>query len=476
MRPLPIANGFYESESLPISHQEGVNVYPNFPQTEGALSQATLYGIPGIRQLTTSGTVQQANRGSWTKNDIPYFVNGNTLYSVTRTIAADGTETFTTNTLGTVEGTGRVSMAANDTQLMILVPGGKGYIYNENAGTPFQQITDTDFTAYTANYVVYVDGYFAVTTESKVWIISNLNDGLTWSALDFGSAESDPDVIVAPVVNNNQIYITGSRTTEGFSNIGGFGFPFKRNNVFLDKGCLAPFTLINTNQSFYMIGAGKNESPAIWRFSGNSYTKVSTTAIDNYLDRLSDTELNNTFSWSYAERGAYFVGFTFIDTTFCLDIITNKWHERKSTINDTETKWRVNSMVTAYGRVMVGDSIDGRIGELDKDLYTEYGNNIIRYWSTQPFANAGNEVRVPRLELTMESGVGNSDAPDPEVSLSVSKDAKNFGPERVRKVGRIGEYSRRTIWTRNGRYARYVVFKFRLSDPIKPVFIKLEAA
>ena len=53
---LPIANGFYESDSLPISAQECVNWYPNIVQAP-ALAQETLFGTPGITQLATSGTV-----------------------------------------------------------------------------------------------------------------------------------------------------------------------------------------------------------------------------------------------------------------------------------------------------------------------------------------------------------------------------------------------------------------------------------
>ena len=63
--PLPISNGFYVSDSLPISAQECTNWYPNIVQTQ-ALSQETLFGTPGLTQLATSGTLKQINRGSHT--------------------------------------------------------------------------------------------------------------------------------------------------------------------------------------------------------------------------------------------------------------------------------------------------------------------------------------------------------------------------------------------------------------------------
>jgi hypothetical protein len=113
-------------------------------------------------------------------------------------------------------------MADNGTQLMILVPGGDGFIYNEADGTPFQQILDAGFTANGApEIVVFVDGYFVATTDSKTFISSAVNDGLSWNALDAGSAEADPDAIRSAFVFQNQLFIFGSETIEAFQNVGG---------------------------------------------------------------------------------------------------------------------------------------------------------------------------------------------------------------------------------------------------------------
>lgn len=473
--PIPIANGFYESESLPISAQECVNWYPNVVQTAG-LSQETLFGTPGIVELTTTGVVGEQNRGAHVKNGIPYFVNGNTLYILNRAISGEGVETFSTASLGTVEGSGGVSMSDNGTQLMILVPGGKGYIYNEDAGTPFLEITDPDFTANGApQYVKYLDGYFACSTDSKKWIISALNDGNSWDALDFSSAESDPDDIVAPVVFRNKIFITGSETTEAFQNTpNGSGFPFVRSNIFMSTGCYAPLSLVVAHNTFMMIGGGVNESPAIWEFTGSSFQKVSTTAIDNVLAGFSEEVIADAFSFSYADRGAYFIGFTIDEFTIVYDVVSKKWHERKSVIGGGSVRWRVNSLVTAYGRVLVGDSQDGRIGHLDSNVYTEYGNSILRVIATQPFSNLGYSVKVAMVEITIESGVGNTDREDPVISMDISDDSKIYKYERSRSMGKVGEYNRRAVWYRNGRAPRFRILRFKMSDPVKPIIIKAE--
>ncbi len=478
---LPHANGFYISDSLPVSAQECTNWYVSIPQAP-ALSEKILLGTPGYLQIATTGELNQVNRGAHVKSGIPYFVNGEALYRLDRATDEEGIETFFMVMLGAIPGSGRVSMADNGTQLMVLVPGGNGYIYNEDAGTPFQEITDGDFRANgDPQYTVFLDGYFVITTNSKKFIISAINDGLSYNALDFGTAEADPDDIVAPVVHRNQLFITGSQTTEVFQNIGGADFPFQRVQGFvIDKGLFAPFSAINANKTWMMIGGGENESPAIWAFNGSDFDKISTNAIDSILQRFSREEIEASFSYAYAQKGAYFVAFALPTTTLVIDTITGAWHERKSQVVNlkgvTETlRQRSNSLVTAYNRVLVGDSVDGRIGQVDPDVYTEYGKNIIRTAVTQPFADQGNSVNVPELEPVFEAGVGNSEVADPKIRVSFSKDGKRWSDERSKPIGKIGEYMRRSIFYRLGRFPRFALLKVVLSDAVKPVYIKLEA-
>jgi len=462
---LPIANGFYVSDSLPISAQECVNYYPNIVQAP-ALNNETLYGTPGLEQVVTSGGIG-ANRGAHEMDGVPYFVNGTKLYKMS--------ESYVLTELGTIPGASRVSMADNGTQLLVLIPGGNGYIYNHSTDT-FVQITDSDFTANgNPQQVVFIDGYFCLTTDTKKFIISALNDGTSYSALDFGTAESDPDEIVAPIVFKNQLFIGGGQTIEAFQNIGGADFPFQRTGLFLSKGISSPFSIQAIQDTFIFIGAGANESPAIWAFQGNTVAKISTTAIDNILNDLTKTQLDNIDSWSYAQKGAYFVGFSLPASTIVYDVISQRWHERKSVLDNTLGAYRVKSMVQAYNKVLCGDIVDGRIGLLSPDVYTEYGDEILRSVVTQPFQNNTDAFFLPSIELTIESGVGNTDSTDPVIGMARSTDGKTWSDPRYRKMGKIGEYSKRAIWRRCGRAARFELFRFTMSDPVKPVIIQLTA-
>jgi len=470
---LPITNGLYVSPSLPLSAQECLNWYPNISEAP-ALSAENLYGTPGLVELVSSGTIEEQNRGMHEMAGIAYAVNGDTLYKIVETITL-GVASYSLTSLGTITGTARVSMADNGTQLMILVPGGDGFIYNHVTNT-FAQITDTDFDANgNPQFVVFVDSYFVCTTDTKKFICSAPNDGLSYNALDFGTAESDPDVTVAPIVFKNQLFISGSQTIEAFQNVGGTDFPFQRTGLFLQKGVYSPYSLINAQDTFVFVGGGDNEGPSIWALSGNDTAKISTTPIDNLLQDLTLSQLESIYAWAYSQNGAYFIGFTLPATTIVFDLTSKRWHERRSLLDDELSQYRITAICKAYNQILCGDFIDGRIGRIDPLVYTEYGNTIIRRVATQPFQNNLKAIFVPSIELTVESGVGNAAVTDPVITMDRSKDGKTWSDSRSRAIGKIGEYNKRAIWRKNGRVSRFEIFRFTLTDAVKPVILQLNA-
>jgi hypothetical protein len=470
-------DGQYQSDSLSISNQLNTNCYINVPQTQ-SFSQANLFGTAGVKKISTTGLIRQVNRGSHVKAGKPYFVNGETLYRQDLSTVA-GVEVFTNVALGTIAGTNRVSMADNGTQLMVLIPGGNGYIVNEAASPVFQQITDTDLTANGApQFVKFVDSFFVVTTNSKKFIKSASNDGLSWNALDFGTAESDPDDIVSLIVSKNRLYIAGSETIEEFQNVGAGGFPFQRTGMFVSKGVFAPLSMVNVGESFMWIGGGTDEGAAMWQLNGSSAVKISNTAIDSQIQKFSQDDIRAAFAYSFSQNGQTFVGFTFPQLTIEYNTISGKWNERKSQIVNSKgitesVRWRVNSLVTAYGRLIVFDSEDGRIGELNADTYTEYERVIIRKFSTFTIFNDESSFTIPEIELTMESGVGNAAQPNPKIRLSTSRDDKKFNDPIPRLIGAEGENEKRQIWKRAGRFPRMCICLFEFSDPCKFAVLKL---
>jgi len=458
-----IADGFYQTESRMVSGQIAVNCYPVKAEAP-SLNPTFVVGTPGITQLATTGTLLQANRGSHVMNGVAYVINGGKLWEFTSANALVDR--------GNIERLDRVSLADNGYQLMILVPGGKGYIYNKDT-TTLSEIVDADFRANgDPQHVVFIDGYFICSTDSKQFITSDLNDGMAWDALDFGSAESDPDDIVAPAKVGNRLFILGSETVEEFQNIGGAAFPFQRTGLVLPKGCSAPFSVIESQGALYWIGGGENESPAIWSLSGNSLNKASSNAVDLLLHNLTAAEVSAIYAQTYADKGQYFVCFYLPDQAICFDSQSGVFHQRQSYIDSAQTAWRVASIFTAYNRTLCADTVDGRIGELLDTVYQEYGEPIIRQIILQPFYNQGAAFFVPWLELVGETGVGSDLSEDPLIELELSRDGKIWTQPRARRLGKQGEYRHRIVWLKLGRCSNYVQIRLTMSEPVKFVAVK----
>jgi hypothetical protein len=463
---LPVFGGSYATKSKIFSSQQLTNFY-YVPAQGAALSDGYIIGTDGITQVANIGNYRNASRGALVMSGVAYYVQGDRLVRLN--------SDMTLTDIGEIAGEDRVSMATNGTQLMILNELGDGYIFE--AGT-LSDITDSGFTANgTPQITVYYDGYFICSTDEKKFIKSDIDDGLAWNALDFSRADGDPDEIVAPLSFRGQLYMLGAVTSEAFQNVGGTDFPIaKIKGLIINKGLSFRHAVVSASDSFFWIGAGENESPAVWGSTGQTAEKISTDAEDFIIrGELQKEGIQNTFGFYYAQDGSYFVGFSLPTKTIVYELVSKRWHTRESLIDDVSERWRVNSLCQVYGGIYVGDSQDGRIGKLSPDTYKEYGNAIISTWITQPFSNQGEYFSVSSFEATCESGVGTSEEPNPQIRLSWSKDGRNFSDERPRALGKVGEYLRRAIWRRLGGFSRLAIMKLVISDNCKKMIIKIQA-
>jgi len=489
MPVIPIGGSFYKSDSLPIAAQECSNLYLNIPETTSTTTRS-LFATPGIELATTAGTSNQFNRGSHTFLGVPYFVQGEDLYRIDRTIV-NGVAVYTAvqvNASVPLPGTERVIIADNGPsgaaggQMCIVLPDSgstNAYIYDTT--NALVQITDGDFDGPVSS-VRFVDGYFLFTkTDGQTFFISDLRAGTAYNALDFATAEADPDNIVSAFILHNEVFIFGQQTIQPFQNSGGAGFPFTSVQGGIQrKGLKSIYAVDEVNDYMVFLGGAVAETPAIWVTDGGRPDKLSTTAIDNELSRYSDTTISSCFTWKYSQAGSQFIAFTFPgETCFVYDFTAKEWHTRESADDDGNIlPCRISSIVDVYGVLMVGDILSNKIGVLDRDTYTEFSNYIPRRFVTPQLDNEGQPFVVDALELVCETGTGAStgQGSDPTINLSYSTNGgRSFNNQMPRSTGALGEYDQRVIWSSLGRVNREVCFKFEASDPVKWVFLKVEA-
>jgi hypothetical protein len=328
-------------------------------------------------------------------------------------------------------------------------------------------------------------------SNGLVFFHSALNDPLSFSALDFGTSEINPDPIVALHVNHNELFVLNSLTTELFQNVGGAGFVFQRiSGANIQKGCLSKFSLIEFDNSFCFVGAGVNEKAAIWKVTGSSSaSKMSTDAIDTEIQKFTEDEIANSFAMTFAERGQFFAVFTFESEripsrTFVYNATASAlsggkvWFEFQSGLSEDGNNWQVASIVKAYGKLLVSDLTTGLIGELDKNTLTYYGEAYLIEATTQPFSQNGLPVFAGELEATFESGVGltTGQGSDPKVRYSFSDDGgRTFSSEFKRGIGKIGKYEQRSVWRRQGEFPLSRSIRLRITEPVVANLLGLAA-
>jgi hypothetical protein len=462
----PILGSAYVARSVNAADNRMVNLFPEVVP-EGGKEPAFLQRAPGLNFLQTIGT--GPIRGLWahqTNGSDFYVVSGNGFYKVTGLTA-------TPRLLGTVIGTGPVSIADNGTQLFIAA-NGPSYIYNEVTDT-FGPITDPDFPG--AVTVSYLDGYFVFNepNSQKIWV-TQLLDGTSIDPLDFASAEGSPDGVVAVLTDHRELWVFGTDTAEVWYNTGGLDFPLTRiQGAFNEIGCAAPYSVAKMDNQIYWLGKDARGQGIVYRAAGYMGQRISTHAIEWQMQEYPD--LSDAVGYTYQQDGHsfYVLNFPTANTTWVYDVATGAWHERAAFSNGEFYRHRGNNMCNFNGNIIIGDYENGNIYTFDLNVYADNGQpqKWLRSWRALP-TGANNLTRTAQhaMQLDCETGVGlnSGQGSNPQAMLRWSDDGGHtWSNEHWKSMGRIGRYGFRTIWRRLGMTLkiRDRVYEVSGTDPVR---------
>jgi hypothetical protein len=462
----PILGSAYVARSVNAADNRMVNLFPEVVP-EGGKEPAFLQRAPGLNFLQTIGT--GPIRGLWahqTNGSDFYVVSGNGFYKLTGLTA-------TPRLLGTVIGTGPVSIADNGTQLFIAA-NGPSYIYNEVTDT-FGPITDPDFPG--AVTVSYLDGYFVFNepNSQKIWV-TQLLDGTSIDPLDFASAEGSPDGVVAVLTDHRELWVFGTDTAEVWYNTGGLDFPLTRiQGAFNEIGCAAPYSVAKMDNQIYWLGKDARGQGIVYRAAGYMGQRISTHAIEWQMQEYPD--LSDAVGYTYQQDGHsfYVLNFPTANTTWVYDVATGAWHERAAFSNGEFYRHRGNNMCNFNGNIIIGDYQNGNIYTFDLNVYADNGQpqKWLRSWRALP-TGANNLTRTAQhaMQLDCETGVGinSGQGSNPQAMLRWSDDGGHtWSNEHWKSMGRIGRFGFRTIWRRLGMTLkiRDRVYEVSGTDPVR---------
>lgn len=458
MVPITIAGPSYEVGQQ-FDAQRTINLYPVVSESGTSKSVVALKHTPGLSEYATVGDGPIC--GLHVAAGRLFVVSAGWLYEWTGSAVP----------VGSVGGAQTPVVMANSGVELAIATGDNLYIVNLST-------LAVTATGYRASSVAFVDGYFLFTETDtgKLWL-TGIYDGATIDALDFSTAESNPDNLVHVHIYREEAWLFGDQTTEVWYNSGDADQPFQPiSGGAFPMGCVARHSVRTLDGTVFWVGRDENGSGIVYRAAGYTPNRVSTEAVET---AIAAGDLANAQAWTYQMDGHsfYVLNVPGIETSWAFDVLTGMWHERSYRNSSTGHRERHRAVNHVFygGQHVVGDYESGTLYALSSGVYQDNGNPIVRLRRTPHTHSEGRRLFFSRFELDMEVGRGPADNSIPYVMLRTSSDGgKTWGNERWASAGRIGEYLTRVFWTRCGA-ARSRVWEVATSYDAPVTFIAARA-
>jgi hypothetical protein len=358
--------------------------------------------------------------------------------------------------IGTIDGSGRCCMVSDGVNLIIRT-GAKTYIYN----TSLSLVTDSDLenakTASILNNQIIYQG-----TGARFGV-ADAGNPTSIDGLFYATAETYPDDLVQVYSWNERVYMGGEQSIEVWYNSGTGSPPFdKVQQSTADVGVASPYSMVNSEDYLYFLG----HDNVVYRMSTYQPQSVTPSAICKEI-RESETSDAQGYMVKIDGQSFYILQLPTTGLTLAYSESTGEWIKLMS---GTSGRHLINGYCYIYGKNLICDYANGNVYEWDTETYTSNGSVIIRQRDSAPINGIalgaiGRRLLMGRAELIMETGVGNTDEPDPEVMFSCSIDGgRSFTNEDWVKIGREGESVKRVEWY-NMKSAYDFVIRVKVSDP-----------
>lgn len=460
----PFLSGFNVGRSTNVADDVLINLYPEFVKDtkEGSKEAGALYSTPGLELNVTLAAGQEVRaifKGPAVTDGTTYAVAKDKFYELTGTAAA-----LTATVRGTLNTTsGPVYMVSNGLGQILVVDGTEGWVWDSGAVT-FTKVLSAALNGIVPNVCETQDGFALVnggtTSSVSTKFFQSLNgDFATWSALNFGNANSQNDAVVGLVSLNREIWVFKYGFIEIWGNAGLANFAFQRaQGVYIETGSPSGHTIAKVGQTLMWMGLNRRGGYEVYMANGYNAQRVSTNAIE-YLIQAVTSPFSNARAWTYQQGGHTFYCL-FISSAVPLlvyDITTGIWHQR--TFNGTTSPHL--GICCAYSGAAnlhyVGDRQSGKIYNLKLETYRDESTAITRQriWRALPPSSNPMEPRTfPELSIDMETGVS---ANGTTLSLDWSDDGGHtFKPSSpmTSSVGASGAYGQRVTFKRMGATKR----------------------
>lgn len=402
-------------------------------------NQSALLSRPGLGELAVNGAgpINGMFCKAGTLNGDVFSISGTTIYRGT-------------SSLGSITGSGVASWAGGYGEILVT----RGSTMRHYDGATLADVTFPDSADVRA--VCFIGSLFVAvrgdTSAKFYW--SDVLDGTSWDALNYATAEREPDALldIAPLGDN--IWLFGQQTIESWAHTGAADLPFARNeNVAFDQGIMDTGCWTAADNTIFFIGSKR----IVYRV-GEVPERVSDNGIEERIAASSSARL-----FSFWFEGHEFVAIRLDDTTMIYDCSTDAWSEFQTTQGNWIAAYAVMQGKTVYfghsttGELMGWSEWDDLGAELERRLsFAQQLDQPASISSVRVWANTG---QTPLL-----AGQGS----DPTIELRLSDDAGNtWGDWDEDSLGAEGNYRCVPEWRALGMFDfPGVLGELRVTDPV----------
>ena len=313
-----------------------------------------------------------------------------------------------TTATGTVQFTGGVvtgititnpgsGYTSSDTLVVTITDGGPGV--NATASALLNGFPAGPY----ATGAIYLDTYTVIAGTNGEIYTSDPNNPTVWNALNYITAEAEPDGLVGIVKHLNYILAFGQWSTDFYYDTGSYpGSPLAIATPYhIELGCANGDSICSFEQTTVWIGTAKEQGPSVYSIMGVSPSKISTPFIDRILN---NSTLTDVLAYPLRINGHTFYILTLADLnqTLVYDLNEKQWYQwtmyaigdSDSGVNGiyAEQYFRPSYFAGVGETYFLLDDDNGKLYTLSDTYYNDDGAPIY-YRSITPIMDSGTTKR-----------------------------------------------------------------------------------
>jgi Phage stabilisation protein. len=425
-------------------------------------SNGYLRSFPGIKKRQD---VAGVSRGAM------YNMHENAVYR------ACGTKLYKSGSeIANITGSGRVSMACSYNSQALGMNGGMTLFRYDGA---IKTLSNWDEST---GYIQYELGSLRDLCRNRsryIWC-KNGTDSFFISDLEDESkpdrysaeyrAESQPDGIIG--IDNWRDFVVcfGTTTIEYFSLTGnssavGVSVYQSQPSMMVQKGIAGTFCKAKYADTHAIISHPATGAPSVYLLNSGATQQIATSTIEKILQSYSASDLSLAVMESTRFEAHEILIIHLKNHVLIYDGSVNQsgpqWAILKTGFK--HSPHRAVDFIYEGNVITCGDKILPQVGELDKSLSSQYGDQQEHILYTPLFKADNSRV----FDFELESSTGVAQIAD-KMFVSATTDGVNYGREQSIPWNSPFQYDRRAIWKRIGRIRKNIGFKIRIitSSPI----------